>query len=709
MESAPGPEQSKHALDGLVVVERAGRLAAAVAGTLLAELGARVIRVEGSQLEESPEPPLWRTHPLATAGKTRLVVPADDTETWRGLIDRADAVILPDAAMVGDGPDGPVFCAVSAYGMANAVDSPDAGEIALQATGGLMATTGEAGGAPEWTGIPLIECFTGLNAATAILAALRVRAAGGPAQRIDIAGLDAGLALLGTFVGDVLRGKTKGYRVGCRHPLIAPWNAYPTRNGQVLICSSTEGHWRRILDLIGRPDLLDDPRFTDAPSRIRNVDAVDDAIRAWTATRDSGEVVRAMEAADVPAGPILSIPDLLAGSADGPPLPTRRVRMPDGAALVCPQSMLRMTRTPGVAPAVVATPSDAESVLRDLPPQHRTATGPARMPLDGIRVVEVGAFTAGPLGGRYLADLGAEVIKIEPPGGEGSRRWHPQFGGVSGYFATYNAGKRSVTLDLGTPEGRSALDRLLARSDVLLQNLKAGAMDRLGFGAADVLRRFPRLVYCSISGYGSDGPLVPALDTVIQATSGVLSLTGSGAATVKIGVSAADLLVAHISPLTILAALRYRDRTGEGQHIDLSMRDCLSWTTQLAWPDGKAALPHCRRVACADGYVVVEGEEEAIPDRAITGLARDAAVARLRDAGCRAVAVLELDEVVGHPLVRKRRLVEQLPTDGKAVPVLAAPYRLMTTPPRPGRPMGPAGADDDLLVDAPDRAETGGG
>src|SRR3546814_10228364 len=94
------------------------------------------------------------------------------------------------------------------------------------------------------------------------------------------------------------------------------------------------------------------------------------------------------------------------------------------------------------------------------------------MPLDGIRVVEVGAFTAGPLGGRYLADLGAEVIKIEPPGGEDSRRWHPQFGGVSGYFATYNAGKRSVTLDLRSAEGRSALDRLLARSDVLLQNLK---------------------------------------------------------------------------------------------------------------------------------------------------------------------------------------------------------------------------------------------
>src|SRR3546814_6785239 len=101
-----------------------------------------------------------------------------------------------------------------------------------------------------------------------------LRAAGGPAQRIDIAGLDAGLALLGTFVGDVLRGKATGYRVGCRHPLIAPWNAYPTRDGQVLICSSTEGHWRRILDLIGRPDLLDDLRFADAPSRIRNVDEI---------------------------------------------------------------------------------------------------------------------------------------------------------------------------------------------------------------------------------------------------------------------------------------------------------------------------------------------------------------------------------------------------------------------------------------------------
>src|SRR3546814_19068798 len=107
-------------------------------------------------------------------------------------------------------------------------------------------------------------------------------------------------------------------------------------------------------------------------------------------------------------------------------------------------------------------------------------------------------------------------------------------------------------------------------------------MDRLGFGAADVLRRFPRLVYCSISGYGSDGPLVPALDTVIQATSGVLSLNGSGTETVKIGVSAADLLVAHISTLTILEALRDRDRTAAGQHTDLQLRDCLAWPTKLA-------------------------------------------------------------------------------------------------------------------------------
>lgn len=695
--------------DGIVLVERAGRLAAAVGATLLGELGATVLRVEDPSLPMPDEPEHWRTHPLALAGKTRMRL-SEDTETaarqWRHILARADAVIysppLPDAQA---DRRGLVRCDVSGFGAAGADGLPDtANETVLQALCGIMSSTGTKGGPPEFTGAPLVELFTGVNCAVSVAAALRVRDGGGPAQRIDLSAFDGGVALSGAFIGHMQAGTAHDVRAGSRHPLCCPWNAYATRDGWVLMCSSTEPQWQRIADLIGRPDLKDHPEFANANARKRNEDAVDAAITAWTDTRTTDEAVAGFDAAGIPVGPILSVPDLL-GRADAPP--TREVAGPDGKTTLCPMPLIDLSRTPARISRTVAETEPVDAVVADLPPRApAAAASDGGLPLSGIRVIEVGVFTAGPLGARYLADLGAEVIKIEQAGGETGRNWSPNFGGISGYFATYNAGKRSLTLDLTQPEDQAVLEELVGSADVLLQNLKAGAMARMGFGPEEVMQRYPGLIYVSVSGYGSKGSKSPALDTVIQARSGLMSLIEAPDVPVKSGASVGDLLASHVTPLGVLAALRDRDRTGLGQHMDLSMRDALAWTTQLSWPDGAPSLPASIRLACSDGWVVAHGNEAAA-EGALDGASCASSrckdiLARLRAAGLAATRVQELDDLFRLPLCAERLLFRQADTPGGIpAPVLSAPYGLTETPAVPGPAIPAAGeANEDLAAAA---------
>lgn len=695
------------ALEGIVVVERAGRLAGAIGAALLSELGATVLRVENPSLPAPLEPDAWRRHPLALAGKTRIRLSQDEDEArtqWRELLARADVLIQsPPLPSAEDAAPGLIRCDVSAFGAGGFDGLPDdSGEAILQAIGGMMSATGAEGGPPEFIGAPLAEFFAGVNCAAAVATALRVRETGGPAQRIDLSAFDASVALTGAYLGHMRIGKAHDVRAGSRHPLCCPWNAYRTRDGWVLMCSSTEPHWRRIAGLIGRPELTDHADFADTNARQANHRAVDAAIAAWTRGRTTGEAVAAFDGAGIPAGPVVTIPELLA-APDAPPV--RQIALPNGRTQVCPAPLLAMSRSPArAADRVTPSKTDIAPILAALP--RKAATQPvaaAALPLAGIRVIEVGVFTAGPLGTRYLADLGAEVIKVEQAGGETGRKWAPNFGGVSGYFATYNAGKRSIVLDLTSKEDQASLERLVASADVLLQNLKAGALDRMGFGPDDTLQRHPRLIYVSVSGYGSNGAKSPALDTVVQARSGLMSLIHAPNAPIKAGASVADLLASHLSPLGVLAALRHRDLTGEGQHIDVSMRDALAWSTQLSWPDGASSLPDCCRIACSDGWVVAQGQEApalaALGEKGVASLSSEEAVARLRAVGLVATRVLELDELFHLPLCRSRNLFLEADTPGGVpAPVLATPYGLTQTRLRPGRTIPGPGADNELLT-----------
>jgi crotonobetainyl-CoA:carnitine CoA-transferase CaiB-like acyl-CoA transferase len=205
--------------------------------------------------------------------------------------------------------------------------------------------------------------------------------------------------------------------------------------------------------------------------------------------------------------------------------------------------------------------------------------------LGHLRVLDLSRVLAGPWASQVLADLGAEVIKVERPGaGDDTRAWAPPFLRdargeetlESAYFASANRGKRSIALDLSHPEGQEVVRRLAARSDVLLENFKVGALARLGLGYAQLAEANPRLVYCSITGFGQTGPYRhrAGYDFLIQAMGGLMSVTGEpDRGPMKVGVAVTDVLTGLYAATAILAALAHRDRTGRGQHVDLALLD----------------------------------------------------------------------------------------------------------------------------------------
>src|SRR5258705_1377013 len=195
--------------------------------------------------------------------------------------------------------------------------------------------------------------------------------------------------------------------------------------------------------------------------------------------------------------------------------------------------------------------------------------------LADITVLDLSHALAGPFASTMLGDYGAEIIKIEPLDGEIARAWGPPFyGDEAAYFVNLNRNKKSVAIDLKHPDGKAIFFRLLEGADVVLENLRVGTVDRLGIGYAQASARQPRIIYCSISGFGQDGPYRnrAAFDLVVQAESGMISVTGeSGGRGVRAGVSIADITAGMYAAFGILTALHARQATGRGQFIDVSM------------------------------------------------------------------------------------------------------------------------------------------
>jgi crotonobetainyl-CoA:carnitine CoA-transferase CaiB-like acyl-CoA transferase len=358
-------------------------------------------------------------------------------------------------------------------------------------------------------------------------------------------------------------------------------------------------------------------------------------------------------------------------------------------------------------------------------------------PLSGLRVLDLTRVLAGPTCTQMLGDLGAEIIKIERPGaGDDTRGFAPPFWpntGESAYFLGANRNKKSVTLDIAKPEGQAVVHRLLGACDILAENFKVGALAKYGLGWEQLQPKHPKLIYCSITGFGQDGPYAPrpGYDALVQAMGGVMSLTGDpGGSPQKVGIPIADLFAGLYGCIGILAALNHRNATGQGQRIDIGMLDThVAWLANqgmnyLATGENPPRLGNqhpniapYQEFPTKDGYIILAvgndptferfcknfGQEHLLADErfatnakrvqnrdlvteTLTPVMRSKATAEWIEAlealkiGCGPINTLS--QVFADPQVRARGCVVEMPhASGETVKVIANPVRLSATPP----------------------------
>ena len=397
----------------------------------------------------------------------------------------------------------------------------------------------------------------------------------------------------------------------------------------------------------------------------------------------------------------------------------------------------------------------------------------AKPPLDGLRVIDLTRVLAGPYCAMMLGDMGAEVIKVEEPTqGDDTRDWAPHVGGFSTFFLGLNRSKKSVTLNLKSEAGAARLHQLIATADILIENFRPGSLRKLGFGYNALAERYPHLVYCSITGYGQTGPKkdLPGYDAVVQGECGLMDVTGhpDGPPT-RVGVAITDFLAGLYAMNGILLALRDRDRTGRGQHVDIALMDAM--TSALALPAGiyfntgeapgregnqHHSLTPYEAIEVRDGLAVVAvgnprlwsqfcealdaGDLHGHPDyatntdrmanrealveelrRRLASFTRDELIGRLRAHNVPCAPVRNIAEALEDEHLRAREMVVDIPHDGLGeVRTLGNPIKLSRTPAVIDRPppalgehnaeiLGSASeADDAAALPAGDRPERPG-
>ncbi|MGA8013668.1 MAG: CaiB/BaiF CoA-transferase family protein [Candidatus Acidiferrales bacterium] len=355
--------------------------------------------------------------------------------------------------------------------------------------------------------------------------------------------------------------------------------------------------------------------------------------------------------------------------------------------------------------------------------------------LDGVRVLALEVSVSGPHCSRILGDMGAEVIKVEKPKtGDVIRGWDSVVRGLSSGFVWLNGNKRSFAVDIKTPAGREAVQRLAERVDVVLENFAPGVTDRLGLGAAELCARNPRLIYCSVSGYGQDGPYrdVKAYDLLIQGEAGIIATTGYPDKPAKVGVPITDLASSMYATVGILLALYQRERTGRGQVIDISMfESALAWLGYFPhhyWHRGEEParvgmrhhyiVPYGPYLASDGAYVSLavatprdweifcrnviqrpdlldDARFKSAPDRRRNRAVLEELVERIfleqpQEEWLRRLRASELPhgklngigEVLAHPQAIARKMIREMESPVGPVPVMGSPLRLSDSPAR---------------------------
>ncbi|MCY3504761.1 MAG: CoA transferase [Chloroflexi bacterium] len=613
---------------GVTVVELGGGVASAYCGRLLAGAGA-----SGVTCEPDAGSPLRSAHPLLPDGRSALfeylgmykrsaVLTDGDLDS---LVANADIVIDEVDVEAGKTPAmveariqrfralNPRLVAVvcGPFGLTGPYADRRSSDLVDWAMSGYSAITGDPDREPLQAGGPWCAYVNGLTASVGAMAALRTAEHTGRGQLVDVAAMDAMTALHQWSIVLATHQGVRKRRSGNRHAeSFHPLGILPCKDGAVCIAVSSPAQWEGFCLALEMPELLDDERFATGGDRFDNAAELDAIILPWLLERPRQEIVERLQECNVPTSPVLDVlsvqnDEQLADRGFWQPLPHL------GEGVVGPSLPVRGPVVGDGRPRAPELGEDTETVLAALSPDEPSvpsptpSTAPPPLPLEGVRVVELSIAWAGPLAARFCADLGADVIRVEHPGARGNGlrpdgspmrapegwRWGelppPAYrAGIfpdadpgerpwnrNGPFNKMQRNKRSLALDLQDEAGREVFRRLLAEADILLDNYRPRALDRLGFDFQAVAAINPRIVRISMSGYGSTGPYRDrgSWGPILEAHSGLAAITGyEGGGPVKQGAAFPDGIGGLTGTFTVLDALRERDRTGRAVYVNLS-------------------------------------------------------------------------------------------------------------------------------------------
>lgn len=610
-------------LCGVRVLELTTGIAGRHAAQMLADSGAEVVKVSAPEVEagsrldgrlaDDPEGAMGAT---LDRGKRSVAL---DLSSDRGraqlaeLAARADVVlddlrpgVLEALGLSWQGlhADNPrlIFTRISSFGQSGPWRDRPGGDSVVQALSGLMELTGDPDGPPMPCGTQIFEYFSALHGVIGTTAALEARETTGSGQQVDIAMLEVAASLLMHFIPEFRMTGHVRTRRGNRNPVSVPCNAYPCRDGKfIYIVAWSDPEFVKLCKAMGMPDIAADERFSRIEARKAHEAAVDGIIERWTSGLDLEEVERRLLDARLAIARIASIADVCANEqlrhrghivdVEYPgrgrfPVAGPAIRYSDAA----PARAYRMPVPGADTDAVLGAWLDhsTDDAAKRGGPDDGAA--PAGGPLKGVRILDLTRYVAGPHGTQILADLGADVVKVEPPGiGDGTRVVDRLLGEPDAMFATtLNRSKRSIVLDLRMAEGREALAALAAEADVLLENFRPGVLEDMGFGPARLREINPQLSLVRVSGFGQDGPWRNrgSYDPIAQALSGFMELTGDPEGSPKLtGTIIGDYLAAVHGAIGALMALRSRRRNGDRLCVDVSMLDAATTFLMDAIPE----------------------------------------------------------------------------------------------------------------------------
>jgi len=553
--------------DGLRVVDCSKGIAGAYCSKLLTDLGADVVHT-------------WPIEdPLFTYLRTSQRHIAD-VDAW---FQRADIVIIgPQELPVVESRDPLVHVRISPVGYGGPDDGLDLTDEVLQARSGSLAGHGHADRPPLTVGGRLGEFVTGVYAALGAATAWRRASRTRTVEIVDVSMLEA--IQLTFMTTPTLMARFPGGRLGSFRWVMIPGNE-PTGDGRFVgITTVTEQQWKALARLIGRADMAEDAELGTMIGRFRRAREVNDALRAWTGAHTADEVVAACVDARVPA-------TIVGNGAEFPRFDhviDRKVLVQQpGESWIRPRAPFRFH---GVADRELVAPREAE----------RSEAWPARVrscdpepvgarPLAGVKVLDFTAFWAGPAATAWLAAMGADVIKVEavqrPDGIRFSAtvrpNQEPKFYEMSALFHASNLGKRGITLDLGQPEGLELARRLVARSDVVVENFTPRVLEGFGLDYDAVRAVRPDAVMMRMPAFGLSGPWRdrPGFAQTMEQITGMAWVTGYEGGPPIIPGGPVDPMVGAHAALAIVAALEHRDRTGEGQLVEVALLEVAAAVT----------------------------------------------------------------------------------------------------------------------------------